>query len=318
MIYWELAYWVAILVAVFLVIRIVIFCIALLAKGIAEEEIYVDLNCNGVGYPCSYWQERGGRQYQEDRYEMSSTSSSLKTDKCSLYGVFDGHGGYKAADFCKQHLLGDIMSHSSFISDPKEALIQSFCHTDSKFSDTAKQYSLNDGSTAVVAMVRDNHIWVANCGDSRCILIQRGPKAVALSIDHKPDRPDELARIRDQGGQVIYWGRWRVQGVLAVSRAIGDIPLKPYVTCEPEVVEKSMTDDDMFLVIASDGLWDVMSNDDCAKFVSRNKDFKDVARALCYEAMLQGSTDNVTALVIDLKLGARSISTGGNGSGSPG
>ena len=66
--------------------------------------------------------------------------------------------------------------------------------------------------------------------------------------------------------------------------------------------EKDLTDDDMYLVLASDGLWDVMTNEDCATFIlSRSRNFKDVARALCYEAMLLGSADNVTVLVIDLK-----------------
>lgn len=78
---------------------------------------------------------------------------------------------------------------------------------------------------------------------------------------------DETKRINDLGGRVIHWGRWRVEGVLAVSRAIGDARLKPYVTAEPDIVEHDVTDDDMFLVVASDGVWDTMSSDLVAKFV---------------------------------------------------
>ncbi len=81
------------------------------------------------------------------------------------------------------------------------------------------------------------------------------------------NREDEERRIRALGGRVLFWGRWRVEGVLAVSRAIGDVNLKPFVTCEPDFVTRKIQEQDMFLVLASDGLWDVMSNEDVANFV---------------------------------------------------
>jgi hypothetical protein len=119
-----------------------------------------------------------------------------------------------------------------------------------------------------------------------------------MSVDHKPNREDEEKRIRNLGGKIIHWGRWRVQGVLAVSRAIGDVTLQvscsslftwpltrlfftrspdyspylvvvwqPYVTSEPEILEKDIGPEDEFLVLASDGLWDVMRNEDVARQV---------------------------------------------------
>ena len=142
---------------------------------------------------------------------------------------------------------------------------------------------MSDGTTAIVATVHDGKVTVANAGDSRCILVRRGGTALALSDDHKPSREDEVTRIRDLGGKVIYWGRWRVQGVLAVSRAIGDVNLQPYITAVPEVMHHDIGANDLFLVLATDGLWDVMSNDDVAVFVTKNREFKDVARSLCHE-----------------------------------
>lgn len=85
-------------------------------------------------------------------------------------------------------------------------------------------------------------------------------------------------------------------------RSIGDVVLQPYITCEPEIVERQIESVDEFLVLASDGLWDVMDNDDVAKLVLRNsRDFINLGKLLCTEAIMMGSTDNVTALVIDLK-----------------
>ncbi|KAJ6670653.1 ALPHABET ISOFORM E-RELATED [Salix viminalis] len=116
------------------------------------------------------------------------------------------------------------------------------------------------GSTAVVAVVTPDKIIVANCGDSRAVLCRNG-KPLPLSSDHKPDRPDELKRIQNAGGRVIYWDGPRILGVLAMSRAIGDNYLKPYVSCEPEVTTMDRTVEDDCLILASDGLWDVVSNE---------------------------------------------------------
>ncbi|KAJ4971603.1 hypothetical protein NE237_004702 [Protea cynaroides] len=77
----------------------------------------------------------------------------------------------------------------------------------------------------------------------------------------RPDRPDELNRIQEAGGRVIYWDGARVLGVLAMSRTIGDSYLKPYVVSEPEVTITERTEEDECLILASDGLWDVVSND---------------------------------------------------------
>lgn len=87
-----------------------------------------------------------------------------------------------------------------------------------------------------------------------------------------------------------------------MSRAIGDVALQPFITSEPEVVEKRIESDDEYLVLASDGLWDVMENEEVARLVlSNSQDFLTLGKKLCSEAIVLGSTDNVTALVIDLK-----------------
>lgn len=116
------------------------------------------------------------------------------------------------------------------------------------------------GSTATVAVVTPRHIIVANCGDSRAVLYRRG-RAIALSVDHKPDRADELARIEAAGGRVIFMNGARVQGILAMSRAIGDKFLKPVVISEPEITITRRHPEDECLILASDGLWDVISNE---------------------------------------------------------
>ena len=90
---------------------------------------------------------------------------------------------------------------------------------------------------------------------------------------------------------------------VAFIRAIGDVALQPYVTCAPEIQEKEISKEDEYLVLATDGIWDVLRNEDVAKFIvaAAAKDFIRCAEQLCSEALIMGSTDNVTALVIDLR-----------------
>merc|ERR1719182_857884 len=128
----------------------------------------------------------------------------------------------------------------------------------------------------------DRRLLVANLGDSRCVMVRNDGSALALSSDHKPNRPDERARVQAAGGQVIYAGCWRVQGDLAVSRAFGDAHLKAYgVSATPELSAITLTPRDAFLVLASDGLWDVCDEQQCAASVLRATDALGAARALC-------------------------------------
>ncbi|OEL33277.1 putative protein phosphatase 2C 37 [Dichanthelium oligosanthes] len=120
------------------------------------------------------------------------------------------------------------------------------------------------GSTAVVAVLVRGRLVVANCGDSRSVLCRGSDGAatpVPLSSDHKPNRPDELARIQAVGGRVVYINGHRVRGILAMSRALGDRMLRPEVIAEPEITITERTPEDECLILASDGMWDAVPNE---------------------------------------------------------
>ena len=186
---------------------------------------------NNVYYAVSYWTERGCRQYQEDRFTMMKGHGAVD---CSLYALFDGHGGSKASQYCNDHLLKYIQSDPNFENNIDAALTNGFRRLDEEFTTIAKRGMLSDGSTAVVAVISNKRIYVANAGDSRAIIVQKGMffiqsmvflpydfhvsyllkdgKAKAMSVDHKPSREDEARRIDKLGGKVVYYGQWRVQG----------------------------------------------------------------------------------------------------------
>ncbi|CAD6210581.1 unnamed protein product [Miscanthus lutarioriparius] len=207
-----------------------------------------------------------------------------------FFGVFDGHGCSHVATSCGQRMHQIVAEEAtaaagSSVSDEparwRDVMEKSYSRMDAEAVGSREtagpaptcrcemQLPKCDhvGSTAVVAVVGPRHLVVANCGDSRAVLFSGGA-AIPLSDDHKPDRADELERIHAAGGRVIFWDGARVFGMLAMSRAIGDSYLKPFVISDPEVrVVERKDGEDEFLILASDGLWDVVSNEVACKVV---------------------------------------------------
>ncbi|RYQ93279.1 hypothetical protein Ahy_B09g099545 isoform A [Arachis hypogaea] len=199
---------------------------------------------------------KGKRSSMEDFFETKISEVDGQT--VAFFGVFDGHGGSRTAEYLKDNLFKNLSSHPDFIKDTKTAIVEAFKQTDVDYLNEEKGHQRDAGSTASTAMLLGDRILVANVGDSR-VVASRAGTAVPLSIDHKPDRSDERQRIEEAGGFIIWAGTWRVGGVLAVSRAFGDKLLKPYVVADPEIKEEEIDGVD-FIIIASDGLWNVISN----------------------------------------------------------
>ena len=126
-----------------------------------------------------------------------------------------------------------------------------------------------------------------------------GGNAVRLTKDHKADDPEEVNRIEAAGGFIL---RKRVMGVLAVARAFGDFTLKKFVTAEPYTTTTKIDGASEFLIIACDGVWDVLSDQDAVDIVrqcgSSEGKKKLAGGALVQAALKQGTTDNVTAMVV--------------------
>ncbi|BAU00638.1 hypothetical protein VIGAN_10224900 [Vigna angularis var. angularis] len=239
-----------------------------------------------------------------------------------FFAVYDGHGGTLVANACRDrlHLLlaDEVRENAKEGLDWYEVMCSCFMKMDKEIGVGGKA---NDdgggnttGSTAAVVVVGKKEIVVANCGDSRSVLC-RGGVAIALSRDHKPDRSDERERIEAAGGRVINWNGSRVLGVLATSRSIGDHSMKPFVISEPETMVYERTECDEFVVVASDGLWDVVSNKFVCEVVrsclhgqiKRNlkeetvvSNATEAASLLAELAMARGSKDNISVIVIQL------------------
>ncbi|XP_006654852.2 probable protein phosphatase 2C 52 [Oryza brachyantha] len=244
---------------------------------------------------CGYSSFRGKRASMEDFYDIKSCK--IDDNQISLFGIFDGHGGSRAAEYLKEHLFENLMKHPEFMTNTKLAISETYKKTDSDFLDSESHTHRDDGSTASTAVLVRNHLYVANVGDSRAVISKAG-KAIALSEDHKPNRSDERKRIESAGGVVMWAGTWRVGGVLAMSRAFGNRLLKQFVVADPEIQEQKIDDELEFLILASDGLWDVVPNEDAVSLVKIEEEPEAAARKLTETAFSRGSGDNITCIVV--------------------
>ncbi|KAG0001350.1 Protein phosphatase 2C 2 [Entomortierella chlamydospora] len=202
----------------------------------------------------------------------------------AFFAVYDGHGGGKVARYCGERLHKNIFADAVFsASDFRGAINNGFLETDRALRDEPEHEGDSSGCTAITATItHENILYVVgihllplkdgNVGDSRAVLCRDGV-ATALSFDHKPADIEESTRILFAGGSVE---SGRVNGLLAVSRALGDFKLKMGDTSQPgdqiviaipDIMEHKLTDDDEFLVLACDGIWEGMSSKQVVSFI---------------------------------------------------
>ncbi|KAL3880960.1 hypothetical protein ACJMK2_033162 [Sinanodonta woodiana] len=217
---------------------------------------------------------------------------SLPGDKdACFFGVFDGHGGAKVAQYVGHNLHKKIVMQPSYAQgNVAEAIRLGFLNVD---EDMIRDDAMKDelaGTTAVVVLIRGNKLYCGNVGDSRAVLSVRGI-AEHLSYDHKPGNEAETRRIISAGGWVEFN---RVNGNLALSRALGDFVFKKndkkraeeqIVTGNPDVVEKNINKDFEFIVLACDGIWDVLTSQEVVDFVRTRIAQRMEPEVICEELM---------------------------------
>lgn len=252
----------------------------------------------------------GRRETMEDTHFLSPKIGNERD--FHVFGIFDGHRGAAAAEFSAQALPGFLQALRYMSSSPADALIKAFIKTDIAFrseldshreSKRVVQKDWHPGCTAATALIVGNKLFVANAGDCRTILCRAG-HPVVLSRDHIASCLEERERVVSAGG-IVKWqvDTWRVgAAALQVTRSIGDDDLKPAVTAEPEITETILSADDEYLVMASDGLWDVVSNSDVISIIRDTvKEPGMCSKRLATEAAERGSKDNITVIVIFLR-----------------
>lgn len=254
---------------------------------------------------------KGIRPQNEDNHEviLNLDNNDNKLNNINLFAVFDGHGGKFVSNYLKNNLPKFFTDKRVKYPLSKKYLINVYDHLQTSLKN--HNFSYSSGSTGLVAIQfkhnNDNYLNVINNGDSRCILC-RDNFAMPLTKDHKPNWPEEHHRITQLGGKIVKDGPdYRIQD-LSVSRAFGDIDATPYVTHRPDLFTYKLDKRDKFIVLACDGLYDVLVNQDIVNFILLNcydselktrinKD-TNIAKKLAEYALKRGSGDNVSVIVV--------------------
>lgn len=291
---------------------------AFLEKPIVEKH-NVEGEIDGIKYALSSMQ--GWRIYQEDAHTIEVNFPGLPGT--SFYAVFDGHGGKTVSTHAAEQVTHSIVSSAPFKSGDKSpeslarALEKGFFDLDNLIKESSPQLRAGHdraGSTAVAVLCTPTHFIFANCGDSRA-LVCRNNQVLFGTVDHKPSDTQERERIKAAGG-FIEMGR--VCGNLAVSRGLGDFeykdrtdlgPAEQKVTAQSEttILERNQAEDE-FVLLACDGIWDVISNEGAVVFVNfyleRGLTAREIADKLLDYCLSLGSKDNMSVILVLLP-GAR-------------
>lgn len=260
-----------------------------------------------------YHTVQGKRESNEDQHFIFSNLDGKYSDKnnINMIGVFDGHGGKLVSKYLKENLPDYFTKKfkDNLFSKPEK-----FSKYVNKVFDTLQTKLIEEhpkavnycGSTACLTihcinkLEKKGYLWIINIGDSRAVLNNKNGLSIQLSKDHKPNSPDERLRIEKMGGKIAFDGAdWRVKD-LSLSRAFGDVDCTPYVTHLPQIYKYNLSSKDKFVILACDGLWDVVSNQDAVDFIQDllNKNFKgNFSKMLCEYALAKGSMDNVSIII---------------------
>lgn len=294
------------------------------------------------------------RNYNEDRVSIIINMNKPQNynkkywPKTSFFGIYDGHGGSKCADFLRDSLHKLIFNDENYPENVSEAIKNGFLKAENEFLnnfalDPSNNLNIMDrsGSCAVIIVIVDTKIYIANVGDSRGVLsLNNGNQYIVVTEDHKPSNEKEKNRIIQSGGQVyqtqtpitgaendvlngqILLGPYRVlPGRLSVSRTIGDIEAKgmqfggnPNVVIPyPDIYFYDLEKDNIdFLILGCDGIYDQISSEeilDCAWMIFKNKETNYNLHQKCgiivdfilKASMARKSFDNITCVVVALK-----------------
>ncbi|CDW91638.1 probable protein phosphatase 2c 25-like [Stylonychia lemnae] len=231
------------------------------------------------------------RKTQEDRFVAKNGIFGQQEN--GLFAIFDGHLGPQASEFCSSNLEKTLAKFESQMNQAGPCLK----HTD--------QNSYSDGTTALMALIRQRHITIAHLGDSSAFLI-RNNQVMELTSEHTPSRIDEYLRIIQSGGKIVSLGQSvRVEGVLEVTRSIGDKDLKNCLIAEPEIHTIDLTHQDQYMILASDGIFKTFTKEQVISEImikiNEGHGLGQIAELVSRQAHQLSCPDNTTLLIVDLK-----------------
>ena len=235
------------------------------------------------------------RDYMEDKGRVIENFNEDYNN--ILFCLFDGHGGGEVSKFLQSN-FHIFMKESLPYNDVKKGFINLFNTIDQKIKESN---FFQVGATACIIYITNENnkkiLYSVNVGDTRSVLIKNNEYR-RLSYDHRASDPNEYNRIMNEGG-IVFAGR--VYGQLMLSRAFGDWELKSYgVSCEPHITRVELNDDDKYLVVATDGVWDVLEDVDVYNMSIEMNNSKEFCNKIIQTSLDKGTMDNLSCFVIKL------------------
>ena len=268
-----------------------------------QQEKHIDLYF--ISYSYSENPNLEHRKEMEDFHYIKAVLN--KKLCCSYFGLFDGHSGKEVGMYLMENLhkviSQEIKSNNAENSENMKIIVKnSFEKIDQEINN--QNFKNDTGSTGTVLLLyKDTNsktgksFLCANVGDSKAYLIKKNEIKI-ITKDHKCNDADEVKRIRDTGGIVF---RERVFGTLMLTRSFGDKEMKKYgVLSTPDIFCQDIEEDDLFIIIASDGVWDVIEEDEVLKFAQDKISSNELSKKIVDLAKERDTHDNISCIVVKL------------------
>ena len=251
------------------------------------------------------FQNESYRNYMEDRFSILTNFPN--NEEKALFAIFDGHGGSIISEFLCQNFITFFMKQYQKyeIKNYEKIFQKTFSSLNDEIKKISNSYKM--GSTATIILITkeidqilgsQKVIYCANIGDTNCELFSKS-NCKRISYEHRCNDSVEENRIKKGNGSII---NGRVGGIISVTRAFGDFQCKDFgLICEPYINKVNVNcNEKNYLILATDGIWDYISEEDIFFITINNNDSMIICKNIIDKAKLNGSTDNMTCMVINL------------------
>ena len=263
---------------------------------------------------------KGLREENEDEHIILKNlkkQNNDKYEKVDCICIYDGHGGCDVSKFLKKNIHKKIISNINYSKTSPKKYKKKIDKIFDECQNKIYEKEIYDcGSTALCCVIykqKSYFLRIINKGDCRAILSNYKMNTIQLTYDHRPSLNMERKRIENLGGRIIYDGYCHRINGLSVSRAFGDAFAKPHISHFPDIYNFKLNPKDNFLVIACDGVWDFMTNDEVCNFIHNElreikikEDFhrksnENIAYKLAKRVLEKGGSDNITLIIAFIK-----------------
>jgi len=250
---------------------------------------------------------KGRRVSNEDKHNiiLNINENDNTINKINFFGIYDGHGGPYVSNYLEKNISNYYLNKN--FSEPFDENYHNKVFQIIQNQLLKNNFGYSNGSTCLLNLMykynNEIHMNIVNLGDSRLTIVYSNGISKQITRDHKPDDKEEKIRLKKMGGEIYKDSEGVIRiGDLSLSRAFGDGDNAPYISQKPDIYYKKITKYTKYIIMACDGLWDVIESESIGKIIKElNKSNpENIAIELANYALLKGSTDNISIIVIEV------------------